>query len=164
MHIRCFEGYDCKDFDDYLVATRAYFIMCHDGEDPAIHHQPCAEKAENADALYMDDEEKHNISGLDDENPSGKVRPETGAKPNEAAVSNSATFRSFISWSLSRGYTVSLINSLEFRDTKVSGACQSETLAHTDLYRSFLRYSRDRVCLDSSRPKIRMWTRSLYMI
>ncbi|RAH51209.1 putative DEAD/DEAH box helicase [Aspergillus brunneoviolaceus CBS 621.78] len=119
MHIRCFEGYDCKDFDDYLVATRAYFIMCHDGEDPAIHHQPCAEKAENSDALYMDDEEKHNISGLDDENPSGKVRPETGTKPNEAAVSNSATFRSFISWSLSRGYTVSLINSLEFRDTKV---------------------------------------------
>ncbi|OJJ96008.1 hypothetical protein ASPACDRAFT_1883217 [Aspergillus aculeatus ATCC 16872] len=119
MHIRCFETYDCKDFNDYLVATRAYFIMCHDGEDLAIHHQPCAEKAENSDALYMYDEEKHTTSGPDGENSSGKVRPKTDAKPNEAALSNSATFRSFISWSLSRGYTVSLINSLEFRDTKV---------------------------------------------
>ncbi|PYI36136.1 P-loop containing nucleoside triphosphate hydrolase protein [Aspergillus indologenus CBS 114.80] len=104
MQIRCFETYDCKEFNDYLVATHAYFIMCHD---------------ENHDALYMYDEEKHDPSGAGRDGIAAKLKPQTGAKIAKAAVSNSATLRRFIYWSLSRGYTVSLINSLEFRDTKV---------------------------------------------
>ncbi|PYI24449.1 DEAD/DEAH box helicase [Aspergillus violaceofuscus CBS 115571] len=119
MHIRCFGTYDCKEFNDYLVASHAYFIMCHDGEDLDIQPQPCAEKAENHDAFYMYDEEKHNPSGAGRDDTAGKIGPQTGAKIDKAAVSSSATLRRFIHWSLSCGYTVSLINSLEFRDTKV---------------------------------------------
>ncbi|RAL11807.1 putative DEAD/DEAH box helicase [Aspergillus homomorphus CBS 101889] len=93
IQIRRFEMYDCKEFYDYLVASRAYFIMCHDGE-VSKHNQSPVKGPESSEDLYVSDEQDDDSVWEDDEIPH-VTRPETGVKGNNAAAASAAQFRSF---------------------------------------------------------------------
>ena len=83
-------------FRDYLESTGIYFVMCHDGANPApISNNPP-------------------LSGADEEE---------NAKVDAQEMSRKIAFRAMICLLMSKGYNVALINGLEWVDTKV--ACAS---------------------------------------
>ena len=83
-------------FSDYLKATGVYFVMCHDGANPAPHSTNMSLPGAN--------EEKQ-------------------AKADTQETSRKVAFRMMICWLINQSYNVALINGLEWADTKVACAC-----------------------------------------
>ncbi|KAL4787969.1 hypothetical protein BJX76DRAFT_368295 [Aspergillus varians] len=99
--IRSFESYRCGAFEEYLNSVGAYFLMCHDGTSPVLGKaQEFAEFSKDSDTALSDDEEYSNS-------------PPTDIWPTKILL------RSMIHWFVLHGYNISLLNSLECRDSKV---------------------------------------------
>lgn len=107
MRIGYFETYECEEFERYLVSVDPYFLMCHDGASSGAH-------AGRRPGLTLENLELS--SSDDDSNPSDVEEPGSEIATRETGV----MFRSMIHHFICRGYNISLINSLECRDTKVS--------------------------------------------
>ncbi|RMZ45908.1 hypothetical protein AFCA_001133 [Aspergillus flavus] len=106
MRIGYFETYECEEFERYLVSVDPYFLMCHDGASSGAH-------AGRRPGLTLENLELS--SSDDDSNPSDVEEPGSEIATRETGV----MFRSMIHHFICRGYNISLINSLECRDTKV---------------------------------------------
>ena len=107
MEIKCFEMYHCKDFAKYLVLADMYFLMCHDG----VFSDS---KAGRSPELVFED-----LKLLSDDDDSDHSDACETAGETKSAWRTSTIFWLMIHHFICCGYNVSLINSLEFRDTKV---------------------------------------------
>jgi hypothetical protein len=107
MEVKCFETYHCEDFAKYLVSADVYFLMCHDGAFSDA-------KAGRRPGLTLEDLE---LSSDDDDSDHSDACEAAGE--TTSVWETSAMFRLMIHHFICRGYNISLINSLECRDTKV---------------------------------------------
>ena len=107
MEIKCFEMYHCEDFAKYLVLADMYFLMCHDG----VFSDS---KAGRSPELVFED-----LKLLSDDDDSDHSDACETAGETKSAWRTSTIFWLMIHHFICCGYNVSLINSLEFRDTKV---------------------------------------------
>lgn len=92
IHVRSFRSASGPEFEEYLMVSGAYFILCHDG----------------ASALASKE-----LPGT----PNGTIQPDACDKSSKKVA-----FRSLICSMINRGYNVALINGLEWMDTKVCPA------------------------------------------
>ncbi|KAL3468094.1 DEAD/DEAH box helicase [Aspergillus heterothallicus] len=90
IQIECFDNYLCPEFQQYLRVAGAYFVMCHDGTTTTT---------KGASPIPSSTTE-------DDDEKSTKQPPKR-------------MLRRMIQWFVSQGYNISILNSLECRDTKV---------------------------------------------
>jgi hypothetical protein len=111
--IKKFSSYRSPDFRSYLLTSGAYFFMCHDGG-----------FAESSVAKVMTDNRNESETLFAD---SDSVDGEKTDKKRDVdtSLSNEALqcridLRRMIYRFMDYGYNIALINSLEFRDTKVS--------------------------------------------
>ncbi|CEN62965.1 hypothetical protein ASPCAL09593 [Aspergillus calidoustus] len=106
IEIQCFPSYHSREFQEYLHAVAPYFLMCHDGSAPVgLSQVPGA-----------------NTSDSDESESDGTDSRATDLNIGEAVPEFSPTkiiMRSMIHWFVCNGYNISLLNSLECRDTKV---------------------------------------------
>lgn len=114
MQVKCFDTYNCSDFEEYLTSEGVYFIMCHDGafSNPSGHDRAFGRALEEPEKVLSEDSSD---SGCD----------ETFDSALSSFWTNRVTFRSMIHWFIAHGFNISLLNSLECRDTKVSSASSS---------------------------------------
>lgn len=109
IQIQIFDSYRCNSFEEYLLAVGAYFLMCHDGSTPVLRKaQDLAELSEDSDTALSDDE----YSDLYDQERYSNSAP-------SGHWSGKIMLRSMIRWFIVRGYNISILNSLESRDSKV---------------------------------------------
>ncbi|PYI11968.1 DEAD/DEAH box helicase [Aspergillus sclerotiicarbonarius CBS 121057] len=108
MQVKCFDKYDGQDFRNYLAAEGVYFMMCHDGAsiERNQHHKGLAKSVGDPEDLRM--------SSDDDDSDVGS---EIDAPPT--IWQTSIVLRSMIRWFIAHRFNISLLNSLECRDTKV---------------------------------------------
>ncbi|OJZ84331.1 hypothetical protein ASPFODRAFT_82687 [Aspergillus luchuensis CBS 106.47] len=108
MQVRCFDTYNCSDFEEYLTSEGVYFIMCHDGalSSPSGHDRAFGRALEDPEKVLSEDSSD---SGCD----------ETFDSALPSFWTNRVTLRSMIHWFIAHGFNTSLLNSLECRDTKV---------------------------------------------
>ncbi|GKZ23205.1 hypothetical protein AbraIFM66951_000706 [Aspergillus brasiliensis] len=104
MQVRCFDTYDCSEFENYLASEGVYFVMCHDGAFSG-HGGHDREDYKDLEVLSDDSSDGGSDDTFDNEQP--PVWP------------NRFTLRSMIHWFVAHGFNISLLNSLECRDTKV---------------------------------------------
>ncbi|KAJ6104962.1 hypothetical protein N7486_003651, partial [Penicillium sp. IBT 16267x] len=95
--------FQSPEFEAHLVNSGAYLFMCHDG----------ALAEEEADKVQSDE-----VSDSESENDHEELEENTAEVSVHKAIFR-AGFRRMIHWFITHGYNISLINSLEFRDTKV---------------------------------------------
>ncbi|BCR99186.1 putative DEAD/DEAH box helicase [Aspergillus luchuensis] len=108
MQVRCFDTYNCSDFEEYLTSEGVYFIMCHDGalSSPSGQDGAFGRALEDPEKVLSEDSSD---SGCD----------ETFDSALPSFWTNRVTLRSMIHWFIAHGFNTSLLNSLECRDTKV---------------------------------------------
>ncbi|RAK85618.1 DEAD/DEAH box helicase [Aspergillus costaricaensis CBS 115574] len=108
MQVRCFDTYNCSDFEKYLTSEGVYFIMCHDGaiSSSSGHDRAFGRALEDPEKVLSEDSSD---SGCD----------ETFDSALSSFWTNRVTLRSMIHWFIAYGFNISLLNSLECRDTKV---------------------------------------------
>ncbi|GAQ42956.1 hypothetical protein AtubIFM54640_007100 [Aspergillus tubingensis] len=108
MQVRCFDTYNCSDFEEYLTSEGVYFIMCHDGafSSSSGHDRAFGRALEDPEKVLSDDSSD---SGCD----------EMSDNTLPSFWTNRITLRSMIHWFVAHGFNISLLNSLECRDTKV---------------------------------------------
>jgi hypothetical protein len=101
-----FESLQSEQFNAHLISSGAYLFMCHDGAYTERTKSAVSSDSDSSDWSGSDSDE----SELEDHrDASGSTRGET----------SQLKFRAMIRWFANRGYNTALINSLEFRDTKV---------------------------------------------
>lgn len=108
--IHVFKSYQCSEFEEYLNDAGVYFLMCHDGSIlPIIEkHVGNEDLVEDSDVSLSDDE----VLALSD--PADRSNEEVSeVSPTKIIL------RSMMHWFIVRGYNISIINSLECRDSKV---------------------------------------------
>ncbi|PGH12600.1 hypothetical protein AJ80_06658 [Polytolypa hystricis UAMH7299] len=109
IEVKVFDSYRAQDFMDYLTSSGAYFLMCHDGAFSDM------ESGDDSDA--SSDSESDLSDGSDNEGSHEEVPSQISIKATRHAIG----FRSMINWFICLGYNIALLNSLEYRDTKVMG-------------------------------------------
>lgn len=114
IQVRCFDTYNCPEFEDYLTLEGVYFIMCHDGA--------FSSHSGHDRALHGSLEESEDLKVLSD-GTSDTDSDETFDSALTSFWPNRVTLRSMIHWFVAHGFNISLLNSLECRDTKVSTEC-----------------------------------------
>lgn len=95
IRVLAFQSVTDEAFQEYLLASGAYFVMTHDGANPSD--------------LESDRSVQERIPGLD------------LAAVEREELQRKVRFRSTIFSILEQGYNVALIDGLEWMDTKVSG-------------------------------------------
>ncbi|KAI3082951.1 hypothetical protein CBS147353_2546 [Aspergillus niger] len=110
IQVRCFDTYNCPEFEDYLTLEGVYFIMCHDGA--------FSSHSGHDRALHGSLEESEDLKVLSD-GTSDTDSDETFDSALTSFWPNRVTLRSMIHWFVAHGFNISLLNSLECRDTKV---------------------------------------------
>ncbi|KAJ5638305.1 DEAD/DEAH box helicase, partial [Penicillium lividum] len=100
--VRKFESFRSTKFEEHLVNSGAYLFMCHDG---ASENQSDGDDEDSEDSESNDSSEEE-LSENQHEYSSCKGSSRVG-------------LRRMIHWFIARGRHISLLNSLEFRDTKV---------------------------------------------
>jgi hypothetical protein len=136
MSVYSFRGIGDPKFKDYLEERRPYFVMCHDGEDI-----PLPEEEEEVETK-KEEKEKEEWDESDEEGE--KVEKEVGLKEVDVIEgSNEADIKSMVKRFMTMGYTVALINHVDFVDSKVSFLFQ--------LLENFLLIMGDRSTRTSSR-------------
>jgi ATP-dependent RNA helicase DDX60 len=109
IQIRPFRSYRCGGFQKYLHAVGAYFLMCHDGTIPVLGGvQGFSESSEDSDRALSDDDYL-DLPGQEEHSNSTP----SGDWPAKIML------RSMMRWFVDHGYNISILNSLEFRDSKV---------------------------------------------
>ncbi|PWY75483.1 DEAD/DEAH box helicase [Aspergillus heteromorphus CBS 117.55] len=110
LQVRCFDRYDSQEFKDYLVSLGAYFLMCHDGAFAELFRQ-LKDTPDPEDLQMSSDDESSDDDSDDSSDDSSEDTPKLWP--------TRLTLRSMIHWFICHGYNISLLNSLECRDTKV---------------------------------------------
>ncbi|KAL4807595.1 DEAD/DEAH box helicase [Aspergillus unguis] len=110
IQVRRFETYRCGGFYQYLQSVGAYFLMCHDGTSPVLggNLERMIKSAGGSEDLLSDGDSESSSS----EEPSDPSRC-------LCKLSSKLRLRSMIHWFVLHGYNVSILNSLECRDSKV---------------------------------------------
>ncbi|KAL4987838.1 hypothetical protein BDW68DRAFT_177452 [Aspergillus falconensis] len=104
IRIKCFGSYRSTEFQKYLQSVGAYFMMCHDGAAPVI-------ASEQLETCSGDDK---------DEDKRGPLNMDMNvASASSGPWTTKCIMRLMIHWFICRGYNISLLNSLECRDSKV---------------------------------------------
>ncbi|KAJ6117110.1 hypothetical protein N7512_006835 [Penicillium capsulatum] len=122
LGVKRFEGVNSKEFREDLMNSGVYLFLCHDGAYTDQSQNDLAADDEGHDD--QDDEDDERILsdwGSDSESESGTNEDVDECAPRSERQETKAKtkLRLMIHWLISRGYNVALINSLEFRDTKV---------------------------------------------
>ncbi|EED11862.1 DEAD/DEAH box helicase, putative [Talaromyces stipitatus ATCC 10500] len=107
IEIHFFDDYRCGSFEKYLHTVGAYFLMCHDGTNPR-NIQGFAELSEDSDTEQSDDDYLE-VSDQDEYSNSPLSRDWPGK----------TMLRSMMRWFICHGYNISILNSLECRNSKV---------------------------------------------
>ncbi|KAL4973435.1 hypothetical protein BDW66DRAFT_168658 [Aspergillus desertorum] len=110
IQLKCFTSYRSTEFQRYLQSAGAYFLMCHDGAAPGI----AAEQLGTCSGSDGDGD-KIDFSNMDRSIPSA----------SSEAWTTKGIMRFMVHWFMCRGYNISLLNSLEFRDSKCPGLDRS---------------------------------------
>ncbi|KAJ5261342.1 hypothetical protein N7478_011937 [Penicillium angulare] len=110
LKVRKFDDFASNLFEKYLADSGAYLVMCHDGALPTRVHE-----IKSGDDSSSDDESTVASDSDEDWEMANSDESENVADN----VISSIYFRQMIYWFFVRGYNVSLINNVEFRDTKV---------------------------------------------
>lgn len=110
--VQRFDNFRSRSFEAHLNRSGAYLLMCHDGS--------FAEKNENAlsgdhDSVLTDSGSESKSDSDNNDQDAGEDNPDICAHERRSRVE----LRMLIHWLFVHGYSVALINSLEFRDTKV---------------------------------------------
>jgi hypothetical protein len=103
-----FDSYESDEFKAHLISSGAYLFMCHDGAS-----SPYSKDDTASDTDTSDSESESSSDELED-------GPSKDSYVDKRGEISRFTFRMMIYWFVEQGYNLSLINSLEFRDTKVS--------------------------------------------
>lgn len=112
--VKLFDNSEVSSFEEHLVNSGVYLIVCHDGALPDRSNDSENDNSSNwIDSDLSSDEESE--SDFEDELEEGEGETEAPAFQSD----NRVILRRMIHWVCAHGYHVSLINSLEFRDTKV---------------------------------------------
>ncbi|KAL2829195.1 hypothetical protein BDW59DRAFT_178546 [Aspergillus cavernicola] len=109
IQVRCFDTYESDDFQQYLHSVGAYFLMCHDGTYSVLekeHGHP--DEPDDSEISLSDCDDPH-VSDTD-ESVNGVLSEVWPTK---------VILRSMIHWFVCHGYNISIVNSLECRDSKV---------------------------------------------
>jgi hypothetical protein len=111
--IKEFSSYRSSEFCSYLLTSGAYFFMCHDGSFP--------ESSANKVTVDSHKESETLLEELDstDDGETDKEQADDSA-PAKEVLQYRIDLRRMIYHFMGHGYNVALINSLEFRDTKVN--------------------------------------------
>lgn len=118
LDVKVFKSYGSKAFRDYLAASGAYFLMCHDGAFPKRKVAVGDLEDEAAEEVEESDEESEEGSE-DEDSEEGDSEDEGAVKGHIESTTHNVGFRAMMNWFVSRGYNIALINGLETRDTKV---------------------------------------------
>lgn len=110
--IKEFSSYQSSDFCSYLLTSGAYFFMCHDGAFPES-------SATNVTVDYHNESETRfdESANVDDEETDMEQAVDSSLA--KEVLQHLIDLRRMIYRFMGHGYNVALINSLEFRDTKV---------------------------------------------
>lgn len=115
--IKEFSSYRSSDFRSYLLTSGAYFFMCHDGAFPESSATKVTVDSHNESETLFGE------SDMVDDEETDKEQAVHNSRPKEV-LQYRIDLRRMIYWFMDHGYNVALINSLGFRDTKVSlSAC-----------------------------------------
>ena len=112
LRVKQFESYLSKSFETHLIKSGVYLFMCHDGA-VATQHEDETPSDEGDAPTDSESDGNSESDGSDEEIDEN----ETGAIPH--GMRSRIQHRMMINWFFGRGYNVALVNSLEFRDTKV---------------------------------------------
>ncbi|KAL4883392.1 DEAD/DEAH box helicase [Aspergillus karnatakaensis] len=104
IQVTRFDTFRSNEFRQYLQSVGAYFLMCHDGTSSVLEER--AETTKQAGNAIP--------GGASD-------KSSTGSEFSSHAhlLSTKFQLRSMIHWFVCNGYNISLLNSVEFRDTKI---------------------------------------------
>lgn len=107
-----FDSFQSDEFKAHLISSGAYLFMCHDG---AFSEQDKDDTASDIDSYdsESDSESDSDDSDFEDDDQKGSFVDKRGEITR-------FKFRAMIYWFVVHGYNLALVNSLEFRDTKVS--------------------------------------------
>ncbi|KAL3478688.1 hypothetical protein BJX99DRAFT_269117 [Aspergillus californicus] len=108
IQVRCFDTYRSDDFQEYLHTAGAYFLMCHDGTSPVL----------DKETEDMDTPDDSDISPTDDDGEELGVDESINNMSSEVWPTK-VMLRSMIHWFICHGYNISVLNSLDCRDSKV---------------------------------------------
>ncbi|KAJ5772626.1 DEAD/DEAH box helicase, partial [Penicillium odoratum] len=107
LRVRKFQSFRSMKFEEHLVKSGAYLFMCHDG---------ASENQVDGDEKGSEDS---GSEGTESDDSSEEEVDENRFEVSPCKESSRVEFRRMIHWFIARGRNISLINSLEFRDTKV---------------------------------------------
>ncbi|KAJ5499011.1 Helicase C-terminal [Penicillium expansum] len=102
-----FDSFQSDEFKAHLISSGAYLFMCHDGAFTEQNNDDAASDLDNSDS-----ESDSDTSDLEDDDQKGSFVDKRGE------ISR-FKLRAMIYWFVVHGYNLALLNSLEFRDTKV---------------------------------------------
>jgi hypothetical protein len=102
-----FDSFQSDKFKAHLINSGAYLFMCHDGASSEQNKDGTASDIDSSDS-----ESDPDCSDLDDSDQEGSFVDKRGE------ISR-FKFRAMIYWFVVHGYNIALMDSLEFRDTKV---------------------------------------------
>lgn len=116
LRVKRFQSIESESFEEYLVNSGVYLFMCHDGA--------YADEQQKSLPDSRDDDDDDTSSDSDSDSESENDNDEESDQDHESEhgsleMKTKTHFRQIIHWLSSRGHNVALINSLEFRDTKV---------------------------------------------
>jgi hypothetical protein len=103
-----FESFQTEEFNAHLISSGAYVFMCHDGAFTGRTENESGSESDSSDDGGSDSDE----SEIDDHH------HDASSVSTHGEISQ-LKLRATIYWFSNRGYNTVLINSLEFRDTKV---------------------------------------------
>ncbi|CAG8903721.1 unnamed protein product [Penicillium egyptiacum] len=104
-----FDSFQSDEFKAHLINSGSYLFMCHDG---ASSEKSKDDTASDSDIDSSDSESESDSSDLEDSEQEGSFVDKRGE------ISR-FKLRAMIYWFVIHGYNLALLNSLEFRDTKV---------------------------------------------
>lgn len=124
IEVKVFGSYDTKDFVDYLAASGAYFLMCHDGASPEKDATYKVEGGSADDSDYdTDDASSEALPVASDEDSEISEDGDNSGEPLvhecNRPTSHKVAFRCMINWFVAKAYNIALLNDLECQDTKV---------------------------------------------
>lgn len=112
LRVRRLDSFQSPHFEAHLVNLGAYLFMCHDGAFAETEEDIMSSDSDSD----SDSENEIDHEDLEDNKADASIQ----------RTSSRAGLRRMIHWFITHGYNVSLINSLEFRDTKVDETLSPE--------------------------------------
>lgn len=102
-----FDSFQSDEFKAHLISSGAYLFMCHDGASSEQNKDDTASDIDSSDS-----ESDSDSSDFEDGD-------EQGSFVDKRGEISRFKLRAMIYWFVVHGYNLALMNSLEFRDTKV---------------------------------------------